>query len=115
MRQLQQQEKTLTKDDEVSAIISAVARLGSSCCKSTQGDGGVHSCNQSLLDVALMAVRAYAESHTRPSSVTQMQAAEMTGVSRSTIGKMIRHGKLKLNAFGQIPISEIDRALGPDN
>jgi excisionase family DNA binding protein len=44
-----------------------------------------------------------------------MQAAEMTGVSRSTIGKMIRHGKLKLNAFGQIPISEIDRALGPDN
>jgi hypothetical protein len=35
----------------------------------------------------------------------------MAGVSRGTISKMIKSGQLKLNEFGRIPVSEIDRAI----
>lgn len=61
--------------------------------------------------VARRAVQLYAESHPRPSQVTQEQAAEMAGVSRGTICKMLKSGQLKLNSFGRIPTAEIDRAL----
>ncbi len=63
------------------------------------------------VDIALKAVQLYAETHPRPSQVTQDQAAEMAGVSRGTISKMIKSGRLKLNEFGRIPVSEIDRAI----
>lgn len=63
------------------------------------------------LDIATKAVRLYAESHPRPSCVTQQQAAEMLDVSHVTVSKMIKAGVLKLNALGKIPSSEIDKAL----
>lgn len=47
----------------------------------------------------------------RPPHVTQKDAAEMVGVSRSTISKMIEHGTFRLNDFGLIPIEQIDAAL----
>mgnify|MGYP003505425893 FL=1 len=65
----------------------------------------------SEVDIALKAVQLYAETQPRPSQVTQDQAAEMAGVSRGTISKMIKSGRLKLNEFGRIPVSEIDRAI----
>ena len=65
----------------------------------------------SEVEIALKAVQLYAETHPRPSHVTQDQAAEMAGVSRGTISKMIKSGRLKLNEFGRIPVSEIDRAI----
>lgn len=61
--------------------------------------------------VAFQAVRMYAESHPRPSQVTQKQAGEMLGLSAPTIGRMVKAGTLKLNAAGLIPISEIDAVL----
>lgn len=63
------------------------------------------------LQIAHAAVRLYAESHPRPTQVTQAQAAEMLGVSRPTVGKMVRAGTLRLNKCGLVPITEIDRAL----
>lgn len=60
---------------------------------------------------ACAAVRRYAETHPRPVHVTQVQAAAMLGVSESTISRMVRTGRLKLNRFGLIPITEIDAAL----
>lgn len=65
----------------------------------------------SEVDIAMKAIQLYAETHPRPSQVTQDQAAEMAGVSRGTISKMIKSGQLKLNDFGRIPVSEIDRAI----
>ena len=65
----------------------------------------------SEVEIALKAVQIYAEMRPRPSQVTQDQAAEMAGVSRGTISKMIKSGRLKLNEFGRIPVSEIDRAI----
>lgn len=63
------------------------------------------------LEIAIKAVQHYAELHPRPSQVTQLQAAEMLGVSRATVGRMIKAGTLRLNGCGLIPIAEIDRAL----
>lgn len=64
-----------------------------------------------ILDVAIKAIRLYAEMHPRPSQVTQLQAAEMMGVSRATISRMVKAGTLRLNKCGLIPIAEIDKAL----
>jgi len=61
--------------------------------------------------VALRAVQLYAESHPRPTSVTQDQAAEMAGVSRMTIHRLVKAGKLKLNGLGRIPTAEVDRVI----
>lgn len=66
---------------------------------------------ETVLEIAVQAVRLYAEAHPRPSQVTQEQAAEMVGVSRMTIHRMIKAGQLKLNKFGRIPTAEIDKAL----
>lgn len=65
----------------------------------------------SEVEIAIKAVQIYAESHPRPSQVTQDQAAEMVGVSPATISRMVKAGALKLNKFGRIPVSEIDRAI----
>ena len=64
-----------------------------------------------LVEVAFFAVRHYAETHPRPLHVTQKQAGEMLGLSSATISKLLKFGKIKLNATGQIPITEIDRLL----
>lgn len=48
----------------------------------------------------------------RPHQVTQSQAAEVMGVSRATIGKLVRSGILALNACGMIPMRQIDKVLG---
>jgi hypothetical protein len=69
--------------------------------------------NDDLYEVALAAVRLYAETHPRPLHVTQRQAAEMLDKSEPTIGRMVRAGTIKLNGAGMIPISEIDRLLQP--
>lgn len=69
--------------------------------------------SQEELSIAIKAVQIYAETHPRPTQVNQLQAAEMLGLSHVTLRKMIRAGTIKTNAIGQIPISEIDRALLP--
>lgn len=64
-----------------------------------------------VLTIASKAVQLYAESHPRPLHVTKTQAAEMLGISRPTLDKMMRAGLLRLNSFGLIPIGQIDEAL----
>ncbi len=64
-----------------------------------------------LQQVAVAAIRAYAETHPRPPHVTQAQAAAMLRVSRATVSRMVRAGTLKLNKVGMIPISQIDQVL----
>lgn len=63
------------------------------------------------IDIAYQAVKMYAEAHPRPAHVTQKQACEMLNLSAPTVRTMIRRGAIKLNEFGLIPVSEIDRAL----
>lgn len=67
--------------------------------------------NAELHAVAVAAVRHYAESHPRPPHVTQQQATEMLGCGLAKVRSLIRSGTLRLNACGQIPVIEIDRAL----
>ncbi|SFA84857.1 hypothetical protein SAMN04515620_10533 [Collimonas sp. OK607] len=64
-----------------------------------------------LIECARRGAQIYAEQHPRPSQVTQVQAAQMLGLSAQTICKMVRAGRLSLNGLGMIPISEIDGAL----
>lgn len=68
--------------------------------------------NPQILETAVAAVRLYAESHPRPSTVTQAQAAEMMGVSPQTMGKLVRtSGLFTLNEAGRIPIWQVDAAI----
>ncbi|MDR8049764.1 DNA-binding protein [Burkholderia cenocepacia] len=66
------------------------------------------------LAIAIRAVQIYAERHPRPLQVTMTQAAEMLGISRWTVSKMVRFGQFKLNKCGMIPIGQVDRALAGD-
>lgn len=63
-----------------------------------------------VMNVARRAVQLYAETHPRPTQVTQLQAAEMLGISRATVSRMVKAGQLKLNRCGMIPIELIDEA-----
>lgn len=63
------------------------------------------------LRIASLAVQRYAETHPRPSSVTQKEAARMIGVSGATLSRLVRAGKIKLNDVAGVPISEVDRVL----
>lgn len=63
------------------------------------------------LQIAVTAVRMYAETHPRPVQVTMTQAAEMLGISRHTFAKMVRAGQVRLNKCGMVPITEVDRVL----
>lgn len=63
------------------------------------------------LEIATKAVRLYAETHPRPIHVTQQQAAEMLDLSPPTISRLVRAGKLKLNAAGRIPIAQVDALI----
>lgn len=38
-----------------------------------------------------------------PTQVSQTQAAEMLGLSRQTVSKLVKQGTLKLNKCGMIP------------
>lgn len=64
-----------------------------------------------VLAIATKAVQLYAETHPRPPHVTQKQAAEMLGVSRPTVSRMVASGSLTLNGVGLIPIHQIDALL----
>lgn len=72
-----------------------------------------HHMQTNELDIAKEAVRLYAETHPRPPHVTQGQAAEMLGISRWTVAKMVESGQLRLNGCGRIPIGQIDKLLAP--
>lgn len=63
------------------------------------------------LEIAIKAVQTYAEMHPRPLHVTKTQAAEMLGISRWLLADLIRHGKIEVNGFNKIHISEVDRVL----
>lgn len=58
---------------------------------------------------AARAVQLYADTHPRPTQVTQRQVAEMLGVSTRAVRNYIVAGKLKLNGCGQIPIEPVAR------
>lgn len=62
------------------------------------------------IQVAMTAIKLYAEMHPRPTQVTQVQAAEMLGISRHTVRSLINAGTIKLNACGLIPIESVDSA-----
>lgn len=64
-----------------------------------------------MIACARKGAQLYAEQHPRPTQITQVQAAEMLHVSPQTVSKMVRNGRLRLNKFGMIPISQIDDAL----
>ena len=63
------------------------------------------------IEIAVQAVRLYAETHPRPPHVTQKQASEMLRLSAPTVGRLVRAGKLRLNAAGLIPIGQVDALL----
>lgn len=63
------------------------------------------------LEIAIKAVQIFSETHPRPSQVTQIQAAEMLGISRQTVSRMVRTGSFSLNKCGMVPILEIDLIL----
>lgn len=67
-----------------------------------------------IITIAAKAVQLYAETHPRPPQVTQTQAAEMLGISRPTLSRMVKAGEVRLNRCGLIPITEIDRVLSAD-
>ncbi|CAB3855578.1 MULTISPECIES: helix-turn-helix domain-containing protein [Achromobacter] len=67
------------------------------------------------IKIALKAVEIYAQRHPRPPHVTIVQAAEMLGLSRPTVRKLMKAGKLSLNGCGLIPIEQVDRLLLPDS
>lgn len=66
-----------------------------------------------LRRVAMEAVRLYAETHPRPTQVTQKQAAEMLGVTARTVHNYIRAGRLRLNRCGYLPIEAVDEMRAP--
>lgn len=47
----------------------------------------------------------------RPEQVNYTQAGKMLRCSRQKVSNMVRAGVLKINACGNIPVSEIDRVL----
>lgn len=67
--------------------------------------------NANAHEIAVQAVAIYEARHPRPSQVTQGQAAEMLGISRWTVAKMIETGQLHLNKCGRIPIEQVDKLL----
>lgn len=74
-----------------------------------------HSKAFSDLQVAMRAVELYAQRHPRPVHVNITQAAEMLGLSRPTVRKLMQSGKLRLNSCGLIPIEQVDALLLADS
>ena len=48
----------------------------------------------------------------RPAQVTQGQAAEILGLHRTTVTKLLKNKSLNLNACGMIPMKELELAMG---
>lgn len=71
--------------------------------------------NQEIITIAAAAVQRYAETHPRPTHVNQAQAAEMLGVSKPTMCKLVARGLFRLNKLGMIPIEQIDEARAAQN
>ena len=69
--------------------------------------------DDNTLRVAVQAVRLYAESHPRPTQVTQAHVAEILGVSTRTVRNYISAGKLRLNKCGRVPIEAVDALRAP--
>ena len=67
--------------------------------------------SEECIQIALKAVQMYSESHPRPVQVTQQQAAEMLGISRHTVAKLIRSGAIRLNKCGLITVTDVDALL----
>lgn len=65
------------------------------------------------LRIAARAVQLYAETHPRPTQVTQAQVAEILGVSTRTVRNYISAGKLRLNKCGRVPIEAVDAMRAP--
>ncbi|MFP3703390.1 helix-turn-helix domain-containing protein [Paraburkholderia sp. SIMBA_009] len=63
-----------------------------------------------ILRIAHRALELHAAQCPRPPHVTISQAAEMLGLSRGTVSKMLHAGQFRLNRCGRIPIEQIDRA-----
>ena len=63
------------------------------------------------LKIAARAVQLYAERHPRPPHINLTQAAEMLGLSRPTVRKLVHSGQLRFNKCGLIPIEQIDRLV----
>ncbi|RQN35028.1 helix-turn-helix domain-containing protein [Paraburkholderia tropica] len=61
-----------------------------------------------ILRIAHRALELHAAQHPRPPHVTISQAAEMLGLSRRTVSKMLHAGQFRLNRCGRIPIEQID-------
>jgi hypothetical protein len=66
------------------------------------------------MQTIIKAFELFSARRPRPSQVTMVQAAEMLGLSRWTVSKMLKHGTFKLNKCGLIPIEQVDAALQPD-
>ena len=65
---------------------------------------------QEIIDLAVeKAIKRVMQECPRPMSVTQNQAAEMLGISASTVCRMVKQGDVRMNKAGRIPISEVDR------
>lgn len=66
---------------------------------------------EQILNIALQGAKAYAETHPRPAHVNRMDAAKILKISYPTLKKLVVSGKIKMNRFGKIPITEIDKVL----
>lgn len=64
-----------------------------------------------LTEIAVTAVQLYATTHPRPAQVTAKQAAEMLGISRHAVTKLLKNGTLKLNKCALITTADIDLLL----
>lgn len=64
-----------------------------------------------VIRIAHRALETYEARHPRPPHVTATQAAEMLGLSRQTVSKIMRAGRLRYNACGLIPIEQVDKLL----
>lgn len=67
----------------------------------------------SEIEMLERAFKFYEARRPRPTQVTIGQAAEMLGLSRWTVSKMLRTGQFKLNKCGLIPIEQVDAVLRP--
>ena len=66
-----------------------------------------------MIHFAKLVLRMYAETHPRPSHVTQKQGAQMLGISAATMSRLVKFGTIKLDKCGMVPIGQIDEALTP--
>jgi predicted DNA-binding protein (UPF0251 family) len=68
-----------------------------------------------VLAIATKAVEIYAARHPRPTHVNLSQAAEMVGISRQTLSKILAFNRVKRNKLGSFPIEAIDRLLASND